>query len=109
MFQSSSVVRLGKAAETLALLALVIIYQSDLDHRTHHLNLCNKEIPAGTQHNQHWWPSRSSELCCACWILSIVTTPDCKNVFEAYVRIFVYVSRLQPNLFCSIDPYRNFA
>jgi len=86
-----------------------LVNQSDLDHRTHHLNLCNKEIPAGTQHNQHWWPSRSSELCCACWILSIVTTPDCKNVFEAYVRIFVYVSRLQPNLFCSIDPYRNFA
>jgi len=25
--------------------------QKDLDYRTHHLNLCNKEIPARMQHN----------------------------------------------------------
>ena len=56
--------------------------RSDLDYRTHHFNLCNKEIPAGTQHSQHWWPSRTPELCCACstWS-SIATTPDCKNSF----------------------------
>ena len=40
-----------------------LVNQSDLDYRTHNLNLCNKVIPAGTQHNQHWWPSQTSELC----------------------------------------------
>jgi len=33
-----------------------------------------------------------SELCCACRTLSIVTTPDCKKVFEAYAKIFVYMN-----------------
>jgi len=37
-----------------------------------------------------------SELCCACRTSSIVTTPDCKNVFEAYARIFVYVNDVTP-------------
>jgi len=63
---------------------------------THHLNLCNKEIPANTQHNQHWWPSRTSELCCAWRTSSIVTTPDHKRVFEAYARIFVYAGAVTP-------------
>ena len=63
-----------------------LVKQSDLDYRTNHLNFCNKERPAGMQHN--CWHSRSSELCCACRTSSIVTTLDCKKVFEAYARIF---------------------
>jgi len=30
-----------------------LVNQLDLDYRTDHLNLSNKEIPAGTQLNQH--------------------------------------------------------
>jgi len=37
-----------------------------------------------------------SELCCACRTSSIVTTPDCRKVSEAYVRIFVYVNAVTP-------------
>jgi len=29
-----------------------------------------------------WWPSRTSEVCCACGTSSIVTTSDCKKVFR---------------------------
>jgi len=60
------------------------------------LNLCNEEVSVGTQHNQYWWPSRMSELCCACRTSSIVTTQNCKKVFEAYARIFVYVNSVTP-------------
>jgi len=73
----------------------LVVNQQDLDDRTHHLYLRNKQL-AGTQHNQHWWPSRMSELCCVWRTSSIVTTPYCKNVFEAYARIFVYVNALTP-------------
>jgi len=53
-------------------------------------------MPAGKQHNQHWCPSRMSEVCCACRTPSIVTTPDFKKYFEAYARNFVYVNAVTP-------------
>jgi len=37
-----------------------------------------------------------SELCCAQRTPSIVTTPDCKNIFEAYARISAYVNAVTP-------------
>jgi len=49
MFQTSSVVRLGNAS-VIGVSSLV----KDLNYRARHLNLCNKEISPGTQHNQHW-------------------------------------------------------
>jgi len=37
-----------------------------------------------------------SELCSACGTSSIVTAQDCKKVFEAHARIFIYVNAVTP-------------
>jgi len=46
-----------------------------------------------------------SELCCAWRTSSIVTTPDCKIVVEAYARIFVYVNVVTPVTCVDFDEF----
>jgi len=50
-FQCSQIRKLCRSASIFSVSRLV--NQSDFDYRTHHRNLCEKYISAGTHHNQH--------------------------------------------------------
>jgi len=65
--------------------------QSDFVYRTHHCNLCNKHIPAGTHHNQHS-ELRERQRFVHVELRRLLRHQTVKRFWEACAIVFVYVN-----------------